>query len=300
MKTIVKISCYILIVFCCALSLLLLSPPPEAEAADARGNIYAPDGTKGFLLYSRHKTGNRVYRDGNLLTKDADYELNYQIVRPLYYKTLGGIGTSVQALIPFGDLEVNDVSTSGFMDPTLILAVWPVADRENQFWITIGEWIAMPLGDYDDNRLSLGSNRWGFKTVLGIVKGFGNLYFDIEPSIEFFTDNDDFTNNGQLTNKVSQDMDPLFRLEAHVSYDFTPKFRMSFDYYYENGGEKSYREAMTGLKVKSDEKDNHAAQVSAFMQLAPKHQLVVQYLRDLEVENGFKCDMVGLRYFYIF
>lgn len=300
MKPAVKVSRFLFIALCFTLSMFWLAPP-QAQASDARGNIYAPDGTKGLLLYARHKTGDRTYSDGKLTGKNGSYELNYQIVRPVYYKTLGNIPTTIQALIPFGDVSVrapgSDISRSksGLLDPTLILAFWPVADHENKFWIAVGEWITMPFGDYDRTGLSLGNNRWGFKTTLGFVKGWGNFYVDVEPSIEFYTTNDEFG-----AHKVDQDMDPMFRIEGHISYDFTPQFRLGTGYYYDKGGEKSYRDPVTGFKVKSDEKDNHAMDITAFIQLAPKHQILVQYVRDLDVENGFKCDMLGFRYFYVF
>lgn len=285
--------------------MLWLAPPQKAEAGDARGNIYGGDGRTALVYYARHKTGNRIYKDGKLVTKDGDYELNYSIVRPVLYKDVWGIPMSVQALIPFGDAKARtsaggiSQSTSGLMDPTVIFGVYPISDRERQLWLLLVEYISMPLGDYDNSRLSLGNNRWGFKTCLGLVKGWGKFYFDLEPSIEFYTKNDEFLASGTST-EVDQDMDPMFRVETHFSYDFTEQFRLSLDYYYENGGEKSYRHPDTGLKIKSDEKDNHAVQVSAFFQVAPKHQIILQYLRDLEVENGFKTDMLGFRYFYIF
>lgn len=302
MKAVVKKCCFFFIVLCCSFSMVwIAAPPKEAEASDARGHIYPPDGTTAFIIYGRHKTGNKVYKDGKLVTRDGDYEMNYSIVRPAYYKTIGNIGTTIQALIPFGDLSVRTSptgrrqSTSGLMDPTLIFQVWPIMDKENQFWLTFGEWVTLPLGDYDHNHLSLGSNRWSFKSLVAVVKGWGNFYFDFEPSIEFFTDNDEFG-----ATKANQDMDPIFRIDTHISYDFTPQFRLSLDYFYDRGGERSYWDRTSLRRIYSDEKDNHAVQVSAFLQLAPKHQLLVQYLRELEVENGFKTSMVGFRYFYVF
>ncbi|MDL2286613.1 transporter [Desulfococcaceae bacterium OttesenSCG-928-F15] len=305
MKTLAKKGCSFFIILCCALSLIWLVPSGEAEAGDARGNIYPGDDVSALAIYARHKTGNRFYRDGKLVTKDGDYELNYTIVRPIYYKDVWGIPATIQALLPFGDATMRtsreglSQSTSDLMDPTLILGFWPIANKETKTWLLIAEYISMPLGDYDNSRLSLGTNRWGFKTVAGFVKGWGKFYFDLEPSIEFYTDNDEFLASGTIT-EVDQDMDPMVRVESHISYDFTPQFRLALDYYYENGGEKSYRHPVTKLKDKRDEKDNHAVQVSAFFQLAPKHQILVQYLRELEVENGFKTNMLGFRYFYVF
>lgn len=303
MKAAVKKCCYFLVVFCCSLSMLLFSPPKEAEAGDARDNIYAADGTVNLRFYARHITASDIYLDRDRLSRDAKLEHNYMIVRPQYYKTIGNFGATVQLLLPFGDIEESSTArtqnASGMMDPTLILGFWPIASEKHKFWLFVGEHITAPLGSYDNTKLSLGTNRWAFKTAAGIVKGWGNFYFDLETSIEFYEDNDEFLASGTAT-KVDQEMDHVFRLESHISYDFTPEFRLSLDYYHEKGGEKSYRHPVTNLKVKSNEKDNHALQLSAFIQLAPKHQLALQYMWDLKVKNGFETDMIGLRYSYTF
>lgn len=269
--------------------------PIHSYAGDAKGYITPPDGTAGVLFYWQQKTANRYYSNGNLVTKDGDYDMDLKIIRPIYYKEIGGYMTSLQALLPFGTAKVNGSRTSGTGDPTILMAIWPVADKENQLWFGISEWISMPLGKYDRERLSLGSNRWGFKTEASLTKGFGKLIIEITPSIEFYTKNNDYL----LSNhKTSQKMDPLFRTETHISYDFTDTFMLSFDYFYKKGGELEASD--WGFVEKKGKKDDHSVQLTAGIRLAPKHQILIQYLRDIKVENGFKQDQFGLRYFFVF
>ncbi|TYT73877.1 transporter [Desulfobotulus mexicanus] len=275
--------------FLLLLTLSLCLPAASMAGGDARGYIAAPDGTTGILVYSRHRTGNEVYQKGKKLTSDANFDLNLQIIRPVYYKEIAGITTSAQALFPFGNLQIGDDSASGLFDPTFILGVWPVNNREKQLWIAVAQWIKAPFGDYDANRnINLGDNRWAFKTEASITKGFGPLYFDLVPSIEFYTDNSN--DRGQ---KRAQD--PLFLLASHVSYDLTSSFMMALSHYYRKGGEIE----RDGIK-QDNEIETHAMQLTLGFRLAPKHQLLTQYRRDLEVENGLLTHQFGLRYFYVF
>ncbi|TWI76897.1 hypothetical protein LZ24_00519 [Desulfobotulus alkaliphilus] len=274
--------------FLLLLTLSLCLPAASMAGGDARGYIAAPDGTTGILVYSRHRTSNESYDNGK---KDdtENLDMNVQIIRPVYYKEIAGITTSVQALLPFGNLQAGPLSTSGLFDPTLILGVWPVNNRENQLWIALAQWIKAPLGDYDAYRpINLGDNRWAFKTEASITKGFGPLYFDLVPSIEFYTDNNN--KGGQKEAK-----DPLFGLASHVSYDLTSSFMMALSHYYFKGGETE----LAGNKL-DNETETHAMQLTLGFRLAPKHQLLTQYRRDIEVENGFLTHQFGLRYFYVF
>ncbi|MCW7753273.1 transporter [Desulfobotulus sp. H1] len=269
----------------------ILTMPSASVAGDAKGYVAPPDGTAGILIYARHRTGNEAYRNGQRTTQDADFDMNLQIFRPVYYKEIKGVMTSVQALVPFGNITLNGTSASGLMDPTVLFGIWPVNDPDNKLWVAFSQWFQAPLGDYDAARtLNLGKNRWAFKTEASLTKGFGNFYFDIVPSIEFYTDNDNFGALGQ-----TEKTDPLFRLETHYSYDFTPSFMLSLGHYYEKGGETE----VGGINQKN-EKDNHALQLTLGFRPAPKQQILVQYWRDVDVESGILGHQFGLRYFFVF
>ncbi|MDY0162631.1 transporter [Desulfobotulus sp.] len=277
---------------------LAFTLPAPVQAGDAKGYVAPPDGTTGILIYGRHRTGNERYKEGKRDSQDANYNLNLQILRPVYYKEIKGIMTTVQALIPFGSVSVSGpaygnttLSTSGLMDPTVLFGIWPINDPDNKFWVAFSQWFQAPFGDYDAYRpLNLGKNRWAFKTEASLTKGFGNFYLDLVPSIEFYTDNDNY---GAAS--ATEKMDPLFRLETHFSYDFTPTFMLSLGHYYEKGGETE----VAGVKQKN-EKDNHALQLTLGFRPAPKQQLLVQYWRDVDIESGFLTHQYGLRYFFIF
>jgi len=223
--------------------------------------------------------------------------MNLQMVRPVYYKEISGYMTSVQMLLPFGNASVTTplgkFSTSGLADPTLILAFWPISNKEKQLWFGIAEYITMPLGTYNSNSpLNMGANRWAFKTEASLVKGFGKLFIDITPKVEFYTNNNDYFHQG--VSGKTQSTAPLYSLESHISYDFTKQFMLSLDYYYDRGG----KHKTDGVRY--GKRDNHAVQLSAGINFTPKHKLLLQYMQTLAVENGYKINQFGIRYFFIF
>ena len=161
-------------------------------------------------------------------------------------------------------------------------------------WLGVAEYITMPIGDYKNNSmLNMGANRWAFKTEASFVKGFfGKLFIDLTPKVEFYTDNTDYF-NGVVSGKT-QSTTPLYGLESHLSYDFTEKFLLSLDYYYDGGGTNKTD------GVKSGRRDNHAVQMTAGFKIAPQHQLLLQYMQTVKVYNGYKTNQFGVRYFYVF
>ena len=274
---------------------MFLSVCSEAYARDVRGYITPPDGTAGVLFYSYQRSADKKYVDGDKV--DADFNMNLQIVRPVYYKEICHYMTSVQMLFPFGSARVhsgaNQFNASGLADPTLLLGFWPIANKDEQMWFAIAEYITAPLGAYENDRpLNMGANRWAFKTESSFVKGFGKLFIDITPKVEFYTNNTDYFYGGTSGNTLSTT--PLYSLESHLSYDFTDKFLLSLDYYYDGGATNK----VNGNKY--DRKDNHSVQITAGINLAPQHKLLLQYMEVVKAKNGYKTNQVGIRYFYIF
>ena len=292
MSTILK-CCRVVLAFVFVVAMFSLSVPNNARAADPKSYVALPDGTTGVLFYSYHRTADNQYRDGKRVNSNADYDMNLQILRPVYYKEVGGYMTSVQALLPYGNVSVGSNNTVGTADPTLIVGFWPVADKSSKTWFAIAEYITAPWGRYDERRpLNMGANRWGFRTEASLAKGFGKFFIDLTPSVEFYTDNSDYLYGGNYGRNLSTE--PLYRMETHLTYDFTEKFMLSLGHYYERGGINETD------GVRYGKRDNHAVQLTAGIRFAPKHQLLLQYLEDVKIENGFKRSQIGLRYFYVF
>lgn len=279
-------------------TLLLVTARTTAMAGDTRGYIPAPPDTTGLLFYYRHIAGFEKYKNGDKVADDFNLQSNLEILRPVYYSSLWSMPVSVQALIPFGDMTLDGASvgnksysTTGFADPTLLAGFWPISNPETKTWLGVAEYIKMPLGEYDNDRLlNMGTNQWAFKTELGFVQGWGDFYLELSPYVEFYTDNGDYTAASKTLEKST-----CFGMETHLSYDISKTVLVSLDHYFKKGGETTVANV-----AMNDEIETYSLQFTLGLALAPKQKLLLQYLQDLSVENGPKTDVFGIRYTYIF
>ena len=131
-------------------------------------------------------------------------------------------GLSGTALVA-GQPAARDVS--GFGDPRLRLAVnfygapsLTVPEfRSYERDLVIGGslQVGVPVGQYDPSRaVNLGTNRWSLKPDIGFSKAFGSFTADLTAGVTFFGTNHDFF-GGQTVEK-----DPLYSIQANLSYDF--------------------------------------------------------------------------------
>jgi len=91
--------------------------------------------------------------------------------------------------------------------------------------------VVPPTGQYDSTKLiNLGTNRWSFKTELGLSKPVGHWDFDVYLGTWFYTDNNNLRG-------ATQKKDPILSTQAHVSYTVRPRTWVAFDATFYNGGE---------------------------------------------------------------
>ena len=94
--------------------------------------------------------------------------------------------------------------------------------------------IGVPTGQYDaDKLLNIGSNRWYIKPEIGVSIPWRKWSFEFAAGVRFFTDNDEFVGD------VNLEQDPLYNIQTHVIYDFTPRQWVSLDANYFFGGDTS-------------------------------------------------------------
>ncbi|QTA81420.1 MetA-pathway of phenol degradation domain-containing protein [Desulfonema limicola] len=265
---------------------------------DAKDYWAAPPGTKVMAVYYRHISANELNADGSEISSDIGLSANIGILRPIYYTKIGSFTIDPQALIIFGDQNLDttniggsEVTASGFGDPIIAATMWLINKPESKTWLGFTPFITIPLGDYDNNKgLNMGTNRWAFKTELGFSKGFDKLFTELTANVEFFTDNDDL---GAAS--LTMEQDPVFTLEGRIGYDLSDAFFISADYFYHNGGETTVDEI-----EQNDEKDDHALQLTLGFWLNKSFQVLLQYRNDFEVQNGLNTNTFGTRFLYAF
>jgi hypothetical protein len=159
---------------------------------------------------------------------------------------LATLEASAEAFDPrFGFYRVIERRRSGYMDPMVALHIGLLGapaltlpefvkhTKSFQLYGILGT--SIPVGTYDSDRLiNLGTNRWSFRTGIGMVVPFGTKHataLESANSVFFFTDNTDLL----LADERAQDA--LFVSENHLTHNFTPRFWASLDLRYQVGGE---------------------------------------------------------------
>lgn len=91
--------------------------------------------------------------------------------------------------------------------------------------------ITAPTGAYDNRRIvNIGANRWTIKPEIGVSRAFGPLVVEMAASASLFTDNTDFY-GGSVRKQ-----DPIYALQAHSIYVFSPGLWAALSYTYFEGG----------------------------------------------------------------
>jgi hypothetical protein len=154
---------------------------------------------------------------------------------------LGGGYTGVEGTGPLGDIK-----GSGFTDPAITFHInlfgAPALRKEgfaqaipktfSSFHLTVNA----PLGSYDRNSpVNTGSNRWAFNPLfnLDITPDKGVSYIDIYAGARFYTNNNAFRGDGQLSQR------PLANFAVHYSHNIGKKMYAAIGVYYDNGGQTS-------------------------------------------------------------
>jgi hypothetical protein len=154
---------------------------------------------------------------------------------------LGGGYTGVEGTGPNGDIK-----GSGFTDPAITFHInffGAPALRKEEFaratprtYSSFHMTVNAPLGSYDRNSpVNTGANRWALNPLfnLDITPDKGVSYIDLYAGARFFTNNNAYQGNGQISQK------PLGIFAAHYSHNIGRKMYAAVGVYYDIGGETS-------------------------------------------------------------
>ena len=97
--------------------------------------------------------------------------------------------------------------------------------------VTLTRWAIIIVGV--TKLVNLGTNRWAFKTDLGISKALGAWTLELVPSVTFYTDNTDLLEGHTRT------QEPIYAVQAHVIYGFKSGVWVAVDGTYFAGGRTS-------------------------------------------------------------
>jgi len=187
--------------------------------------------------------------DDSLIVPNANFDTDIAVLMYTHVLSMGGKLASISAIVPGGRVDggLGDTAlqgkSSGLGDITIMgvlsLIGAPAYSKENfasykpETIVDLLLAVTAPTGEYDsDKTINLGTNRWSIRVGAPIMHFFttgpGNsTTIEVQPSVTFFTDNDD----------ASLEQDPIYKLEAHVTHDFSMMLWGSVDAMYTTGGE---------------------------------------------------------------
>jgi hypothetical protein len=250
------------------------------------------------------------YSQGNILLDPAvpieDLDSKLHTIVGVYVRAIDffGLSSKVDVMVPFagGDWKgvLDGVDTTraatGFGDPRVRLSVNLVgapALRASEFAgyvqkTVVGASLQVigPLGQYDSSKLiNLGTNRWTFRTQLGISQVVGLWTFEAFAGSWFFTDNSNFFGGSKKEQK------PLLVGKLHVIRSFPKGFWLALDGGYGYGG----RTRVEGVELET--------RISTFRfgltfaaPIARRHTLRLTLASGARVERGADFDAVSLVY----
>ena len=267
-------------IFAILVIIVLFSTPALATDDGARAYWKGWDGINGFsfqyLRLDLDASDSQQFAPGQYVYPNADVEGSIFIANYLRHLTLFNRPSSVLINVIGGSIDADfnaqaslnflppgetpgvafSQSSTGFADPSAQLAVnlfgapplvknYDLIDYEPTLTVDAAVMLALPVGEYDDDKLvNLGLNRWYGRVAFPVTYYFGVFSpgyrnsFELIPSVWLFGENDDF-----MGKKL--DNDPMWQLEAHLTHDFTPNFWGSLDVLYRSG----FQSEIDGVEV---------------------------------------------------
>ena len=245
--------------------IVLYSGSALATDDGARAYWKGRQGTQGvsiqYLDLDLQASDSRQFAPGQYVYPGADVEATLFIASyarhlvlfdrqsALLFGVAGGsvdvAGSANSSISPTPGVAYSE-SASGYADPFIQLDVnlfgtpplkrnFDLLDYEPTWTIDVATMLALPIGEYDSDKLvNLGQNRWFGRVALPVKYHFGVFSpgymksFEVIPSVWLFDENDDFMGE-------TLENEPLWQVEAHLTSDFTPSFWGSLDLLYRGG-----------------------------------------------------------------
>lgn len=242
------------------ITVMLFSASSLADIGDGpRAYLPPPVNANVFTFYGMKVSGNSMINSGVV---NPNLELDVDLVVAQYTRTMNLFGNyaSFTAVQPYGKLkskvkfdvlqQLNSTTESKGMGDTQLLFSFglynlpPLTRQEYKNYqptFAAGGLIrlTLPTGEYSElQAANLGANRYSVQLAMPITFGYGDSFLDPNlttldflPSVTFFQDNDD-PFNAQSTGQK-----PIYKLESHLTHNFSPGIWTSLDAVYAYGGE---------------------------------------------------------------
>ena len=262
---------------------------------DAGDYDYAPSGTNLAMLYYQHASRDSLYNGNNRVSDSVELKSDIGIARYVHYMDVAGLHIAPQILVPFGRLDAEkDIdslgSSSGLGDIILANTFFIYHDKDTKSTFGITPYLYLPTGKYSKyDDLNRGENRVKL-TVQGAytTQLIDRLNWDIAGDFTIYGKNDDVINGS-----LKQDLG--FQVQTNARYRLTDIADLRAGFSYSDAGDTK----QDGVTTDSNKQTKFW--IGTGISPTATTQVILNYGRDLRVENGFKEDnRINLRLMKVF
>jgi len=279
--------------------------PGAVGAQEIEPRIYAniPVGMNFLAVGYSYSSGN-VFMDPALPIEALDARLNIVLARYIRSFNLFGAPAKFKAVLPWSsgqwdgilDGEFRTRDTSGFADARLGLGVLLVgapvlepsefSSYEQEMVIGLGFNLVAPSGQYDPRKIiNLSSNRWSFRSELGLSKAFNKWTVEVAGGVWIYTDNRDFFGGNTLS------QDPFLVAKVNVVRSIRPGLWWAVGTGYGQGG----RTFVNGEPRNTKQKNWRITAMMVYP-LSPTQGLALTVVSGRTFQAGPDYDVVALAY----
>lgn len=287
--------------------LFFISMDPNLRAQEIEPRLYQslPIGLNAAAISYSLSHGN-IVSDATAPIKN--FVVTAHTFVPVYVRTFDFFGrlAKAQVILPFtymmGDAKLSGKDTSGSRtgladarvrfivnilgQPTLEPKDFQGFKEETVLGASII--IGIPTGQYfEDKLVNIGSNRWSFKSEIGLSHRYGSVYFEAYAGVWLFTEN----NNFLKTNTLAQD--PIYSFQAHLSYYFPSGIWIAVNGGYANGGETKLNDT-----YQIDFQNNVRMGVTFSAPLGRQHSIKALFNTGVTTRIGGDFKMLTIAYQY--
>jgi hypothetical protein len=286
-------------------ALMGIASPAGAQDIEPRAYSNAPIGVN-FLVAGYAYTQGGVSFDGALPVSNPDLTTSSAVVGYARVLELWGQSAKFDVSAPLtalsGSADFNgeplDRDISGLGDARFRLSVnffgAPALSLEEfagfrqDLIVGASLQVSAPTGQYDASRLvNLGTNRWSFKSELGVSQALGRWTLEGTAAVTLYTNNDDFFPDR------TRSQDPLYSLQAHVIYSFRSGVWGSLDGTYFAGG----RTTLDGT-LQNDLQQNWRVGATLAFPIDVRHSVKLYGSSGVSARTGNSFDLLGIAWQY--
>ena len=285
----------------------LITTVHDAHAQDLEPRAYTntPTGMNFLLVGYQYSEGALLF-DPALPVDDANAYVNMGLIG--YVRTLDIADKSAKAgvLLPYADLDAQGYLDSVFLtredkglaDPSFYLtfnlygapalSYDEFRDYRQETIIGMSFKLTAPLGEYENDRLlNIGTNRWSFKSELGVSRAINRLILEGAISAVFYTDNDDFDNG------KTREQDAIYSVQGHIIYTFPRNLWASISATWYTGGETT----IDGI-ANDDRQQNWRTGFTVALPINRYHSIKIFGNSGVSTRTGTDFDSAGVAWQY--